>query len=280
MTPPPDLSATGGRHEMSDPLDRKSGGGVNLLEVRSVSKNFGGVAALKNISVGVNDREIVGLIGPNGAGKTSFFNCITGLVPIDQGEIFFKGNLRLNGLPPHRILEAGVARTFQNLRIFKHMTLLENVAVGFHARTRSGLWDVFLRTRRLRVEEKKIFVGSRELLAFVGLEKHGNDIAAFLPYGYQKRLEIARALASDPKLLLLDEPVAGMNPQEKNEIIALVRKIREKGIAVLLIEHDMKVVMPLSDRVIVMDEGAKIGEGLPDEIQNNPRVIQAYLGEG
>ncbi len=228
----------------------------------------------------MNDREIVGLIGPNGAGKTSFFNCVTGLVPIDQGEILFRGDLRLNGLPPHRILEAGVARTFQNLRIFKHMTLLENVAVGFHSRTRSGLWDAFLRTRRLKVEEKKIFVGSRELLAFVGLEKHGNDTAAFLPYGYQKRLEIARALASGPKLLLLDEPVAGMNPQEKNEIIALVRKIREKGIAVLLIEHDMKVVMPLSDRVIVMDEGAKIGEGLPDEIQNNPRVIQAYLGEG
>src|SRR3989338_1183665 len=244
---------------------------MNLLEVRSVSKNFGGVAALKDISVGVNDREIVGLIGPNGAGKTSFFNCVTGLVPIDQGEILFCGDLRLNGLPPHRILEAGVARTFQNLRIFKHMTLLENVAVGFHARTRSGLWDALLRTRRFKTEEEMVFSRSLELLEFVGLGKHGNDIAAFLPYGYQKRLEIARALAAGPKLLLLDEPVAGMNPQEKKEIAVLVRQIRQKGIAILLIEHDMKVIMPLSDRVVVMDEGKKIAEGSPLEIQNNPR---------
>lgn len=253
---------------------------MSLLEVKSVSKHFGGVLALNNISLSVGEGEIVGLIGPNGAGKTSFFNCVTGLTRMDKGEIVFgEGALRLNGLSPNKILEAGIARTFQNLRIFKNMSLLENVAVGFHSRTKSGLRDALLRTRRMRLEEKMIFEQSRELLRFMGLESQGNEIASNLSYGSQKRLEIARAMACGPKLLLLDEPVAGMNPREKEEIIALIRDIRRKNIAILLIEHDMKVVMPLSDRVIVMDEGEKIAEGAPEAVQKNKRVIQAYLGE-
>ena len=258
-----------------------------LLEVQAISKHFGGVAALKNISLTVGESEIAGLIGPNGAGKTSFFNSITGLIKVDSGKIFFSATNglaggeadRLDGLPPNRIMEKGIARTFQNLRIFKNMTLLENVSIGFHSRTRSGLWDAFLNTARLKAEEKAIFAKSVELLRFVGLENLGNEIAGSLSYGSQKRLEIARALACEPKLLLLDEPVAGMNPTEKEEISKLIRRIREKKIAVLLIEHDMKVVMPLCDRVMVMDEGEKIAEGSPIEIQNNARVIAAYLGE-
>lgn len=251
-----------------------------LLEVRAVSKRFGGVSAIAGMSLEVNPSEIVGLIGPNGAGKTSFFNSVTGLIRIDEGEILFGGKDRLNGLSCEKILAKGVARTFQNLRVFKNMSVLENVAIGFHSRTRSGLFDALLGTRRLRVEEKMIFARSFEYLRFMRLEKHANEIAGNLSYGSQKRLEIARALATEPKLLLLDEPVAGMNPVEKEEIVQLVRQIRERGIAVLLIEHDMKVVMPLSDRIVVMDEGAKIAEGRPEEIRCNPRVIQAYLGEG
>ncbi len=252
-----------------------------LFETRAVTKRFGGVVALKGMDLVVNEGEIVGLIGPNGAGKTSFFNCVTGLVRIDSGEICFKdATLRLQGLAAHRILKAGIARTFQNLRIFKNMTLLENVAVGFHSRTHSGFWDSILRTPRSLREEKEITRESLKLLGFVGLETDGNEIAANLPYGSQKRLEIARALACGPKLLLLDEPVAGMNPTEKDQIMSLIRQIRESGVAVLLIEHDMKVVMPLSDRVIVMDDGEKIAEGRPEAIQKNERVIRAYLGEG
>ena len=253
-----------------------------LLEVSKVTKRFGGVSALKELSLTIHEREIVGLIGPNGAGKTSFFNSITGLIQVDSGEIYFSGTGTrhlLNGLPSNKIMEKGIARTFQNLRIFKNMTLLENVSIGFHARTKSGLWGALLSTKQFKNEEKKIFSKSLELLQFVGLENFGNEIAGNLPYGSQKRLEIARALACEPELLLLDEPVAGMNYTEKEEIVALVRRIREKKITVLLIEHDMKVVMPLSDRVLVMDDGEKIAEGSPNEIQNNPRVIAAYLGD-
>jgi branched-chain amino acid transport system ATP-binding protein len=252
-----------------------------LLEVRGLSKRFGGVAALKAVDVDIHEGEIVGVIGPNGAGKTSFFNCITGLVRIDEGTVFLRdGKVKLNGLAPNRILEAGIARTFQNLRIFRHMTLIENVSIGFHARTHEGLFDALARTRRFRVEEKKVFSKSIELLAMVGLEHTSDEIAGNLAYGDQKRLEIARALACEPKILLLDEPVAGMNSTEKEGIAKLVRSIRtDRGVAVLLIEHDMKVVMPLCDRVVVIDDGIKIAEGRPETIRCNPRVIQAYLGE-
>ncbi len=251
-----------------------------LLEVRSISKRFGGVRALDGMSLSVDEGEIVGLIGPNGAGKTSFFNVITGILPADEGEIFFQGGQQsLRGLSSDKILKKGLARTFQNLRIFKNMTLLENIAVGMYSRTQSSLWSAFFRTRRFHVEEKKVFKRGMGLLDLMGLANQGNEIAANLSYGNQKRLEIARALATEPKLLLLDEPVAGMNPSEKEEISNLIRKIQKRGIAVLLIEHDMKVVMPLSNRVVVMDDGKKIAEGPPEEIRKNPRVIQAYLGE-
>jgi branched-chain amino acid transport system ATP-binding protein len=252
-----------------------------LLEVRGLSKRFGGVAALKGVDLEVREGEIVGVIGPNGAGKTSFFNCITGLVRVDEGTVLFRdGHVKLNGLSPDRILEAGVARTFQNLRIFRNMTLLENVSIGFHARTGANLFDALLHTRRHNVEEKKVFAKSAELLAVVGLDRHGDELAGNLAYGDQKRLEIARALACEPKILLLDEPVAGMNSTEKLGIADLVRRIRkDRGLSILLIEHDMRVVMPLCDRIAVIDEGAKIAEGRPEAIKCDPRVVAAYLGE-
>ncbi len=251
-----------------------------LLEVKDLSKRFGGVHAIDHVSFSIGHGQIVGLIGPNGAGKTSFFNCITGLTAVDGGQILFdEGREALQGLRADQILSRGVARTFQNLRIFKQMTLVENVAVGLHARTRSGLWDALLRTKRFYDEEKKIYRRSMELLSFMGLEGLAEQIAGNLSYGSQKRLEIARALASDPKLLLLDEPAAGMNPSEKEDLARLIRTISENGPSVLLIEHDMKVVMPLCEKIVVLDEGQLIAEGRPEAIRMDPKVIRAYLGE-
>lgn len=250
-----------------------------LLKLESITKRFGGVTALENISFSLNRGKIVSLIGPNGAGKTTLFNCITGLSQPEEGGIFF-GDLqaKLNRASPYEIAERGIARTFQTIRLFKHMTVLENVMVGAHVRSRLGLLDVLFQTRRIQMREKKIKSLAFRLLSFLGLESKANELARNLAYGHQRKLEIARALASDPKLLLLDEPAAGMNPKEKDELLEHIRAIRASGVTILLIEHDMKVVMPVSDHIVVLDYGKKIAEGSAKEIQANPRVIEAYLG--
>ncbi|QES05561.1 ATP-binding cassette domain-containing protein [Streptomyces venezuelae] len=258
--------------DSTEPVARET-----VLDARGVTMRFGGLTAVRDVDLTVNSGEIVGLIGPNGAGKTTFFNCLTGLYVPTEGEVRYKGKV----LPPtsFKVTDAGIARTFQNIRLFHNMTVLENVLVGRHTRMKQGLWSALLRLPGFKKAEAEATERAMELLRFIGLEDKAQHLAKNLPYGEQRKLEIARALASDPGLILLDEPTAGMNPQETRAAEELIFAIRDMGIAVLVIEHDMRFIFNLCDRVAVLVQGQKLIEGDSQTVQSDERVIAAYLGE-
>ncbi len=263
--------------ELMDSAGETSAGAV--LTVENVSKNFGGLAALDQVSFAVNAGEIFGLIGPNGAGKTTLFNVITALYVPDSGRVQLRTQV-LSGSRPHEVVQRGLARTFQNIRLFANMTALENVMVGRHVRTTAGVFGAILRDRATRTEEQATSRRAQELLDYVGIGRHAHQLARNMAYGDQRRLEIARALATDPVVLALDEPAAGMNPSETESLKTLLTRLRADGVTILLIEHDMRLVMGLCDRVVVLDYGKKIAQGTPAVVRTDARVIEAYLGGG